>query len=102
MLFNNEGTIIQKEIQSNAEESNRKLKSIYDSYVTDKDMLKSLRERYQRQREILEAEEFQIRQKRDMIQELTCELHKLKVKQEMAQTQCKRRNIEINDYIFQL
>ena len=79
-LYKNESALTAKEILQNAEDSGKKMQELYENYCEQKKVHKQLKDNYKKLRECLDTEEYQIKQRRDTIQELQCELHKVKVK----------------------
>ena len=65
--FDNESTILAKEIAQNADDSTLLLKELYDKYCDKKDHQKQLKENYKKMKGVLDSEEIMIRQKRDTI-----------------------------------
>ena len=70
VMYDNQSSIIAKEIAQNAEDSNTKLKDLYSTYLESTKTHKQMKDNYKKMKDILDTEEYQIRTKRDTIQDL--------------------------------
>lgn len=57
-LYNNENSLVAKEIAQDAEDHSKRMHDLYESYCDSKTIHKKLKDKYKKQREILDTEEF--------------------------------------------
>ena len=76
----NESAITNKEIVVNADESSKEIQELYEEYKKGSETYIKMKDQYKSLKSVLQTEEYHIKQKRDTIADLQCELHKLKVK----------------------